>query len=332
MASSTSDLDELVSSTDSDPVIDTSDTPGRPSSYGLICVRLNQGKYEMLLIRSKHTWQRAAIVHGKYGNEIRTPEDICTFVGKMTIAEKQSIVNSEAIEYDEPPSPSSHVDMHEPDEFCFICQYRECYNRMFSRLSANDKREYEMRAIARFKRDMPVLIRPMLKSIKNGENGVLPWSIPKGRSKYRICDGLSVAIKEFTEETQITPDMYDLHPEIPPFAVQYIDAGKKWSFEFFFASAKDNLRFRYNPECKEQSGEVSLIQWHTVESLSELILDPITREQLCDKMPAMFLHYHTHMVSNFTPLSKHFRVPSPKNVDPNGKKVQLRPYHRTRSF
>lgn len=295
--SSGSDSSEASSSSES------SHNSDRPNSYGLICIRQNRGKLEMLLIRSKHTWQRAALVHGKYKQEVQNQSSIHKFVSKMSIVEKQSIVNSDVIKCDEPPSVFSHVGKHTPDEFCFICQYRECKHELFRRISFSEQKRHEQHALRRFMFDMPRLIRPMLQSIKNGEDGALPWSIPKGRPKRRKCDGLSVALKEFMEETQIKPNMYVVHKNIPPFAVHYIDAGKKWSFEFFFATAKDHLRFQYKSECKEQSCEVSLIQWHDFESLSVLTLDPITRVQLCNRMPLMFEHYRMHRLLDFKRLS-----------------------------
>lgn len=302
---------------------------GKPSSFGLICIRKNKGAYEMILIRSKHTWQRSAIIHGKYGKETDTPEKIQQFVSKMTLAEKQSLVDSEFVDYNEPPSPSSHANKHEENEFCFICQYRECFRKMLINFNTYERREHETRALQYFRTNMPKLVRPMIQSIKNGENGELPWSIPKGRPMRRKWDdGLTVAIKEFTEETQIQPDMYIVHKDVPSYFVQYSDAGKTWTFEFFFATARDHLKFQYNPECKEQVGEISLIQWHTVESLGSLPLDSITRVQLCDRMQSMFDHYHLHIGSKFTPISNHFRLPSPKHDEPNVK-ISLRPHTRS---
>lgn len=117
------------------------------------------------------------------------------------------------------------------------------------------------------------------KLISNTTNAETLWEIPKGRGQDSE-ENINTAIREFTEETTISPTQYKLLLRINPYIETYSDFGITYQNTYYYAEAIDD----WEPSIKFSDGaqisEVSAISWCSLSDIKNMKLDKNTHRRL----------------------------------------------------
>jgi 8-oxo-dGTP pyrophosphatase MutT (NUDIX family) len=121
----------------------------------------------------------------------------------------------------------------------------------------------------------------LTKLISDTVNAETLWEIPKGRRQELSGEQpLNAAIREFTEETTIKRDQYELLLHIKPYIETYSDFGTTYQNIYYYARAKE----QFEPSIKFSNGsqifEVSAINWCSLSDIKNLKIDPVASERL----------------------------------------------------
>jgi len=119
------------------------------------------------------------------------------------------------------------------------------------------------------------------KLISNTTNAETLWEVPKGRRHEQTAEEpINAAIREFTEETTVVKDKYQLMLRIPPYIETYSDFGTTYQNVYYFSRALSN----WEPEIKFSDGhqicEVSAISWCSLRDIQNMKLDKHTHRRL----------------------------------------------------
>ena len=195
-------------------------------SYGIV---LYNDKDEIVMIERKDSISYIEFVRGKY--KLEDPEYIQLLFNRMSVLEKDILLN---------------------DEFNILWN-----NLWYSNISS--KKDY-MKSYNKFiSIDLKNYINNSSINYLNNE-----WEIPKGRRNLNETD-LECAKREFQEETNISPNDYNLLKNIEPFEEEYMGSNNTvYKNIYYIAKIKDNNYNLYiDKQNEDQVSEIRSIKWFT---------------------------------------------------------------------
>ena len=98
--------------------------------------------------------------------------------------------------------------------------------------------------------------------IINSVNSDTPWEFPKGRKHNNETD-ITTAIREFEEETCITPADYSIEWNLHPYVESYIDFGINYHNVYYFATISNDWQPKLYFSSRLQVNEICDIRWIT---------------------------------------------------------------------
>ena len=94
------------------------------------------------------------------------------------------------------------------------------------------------------------------------------WGFPKGRRNLRETD-INCAVREFFEETNISRDNYNIL-NLKPIEESYIGTnGIRYKHIYYLAQINKNIELKIDN--KQQSNEIGMLKWCTINDVSSLI-------------------------------------------------------------
>lgn len=98
------------------------------------------------------------------------------------------------------------------------------------------------------------------------------WEFPKGKRDINESN-IKCACREFQEETDISPDEYEIRFDFSPISEEFIgNNGIHYKYIYFVAQSRDlNHEPRINEKNKHQVHEIGEIGWFTLDSVIEKI-------------------------------------------------------------
>jgi 8-oxo-dGTP pyrophosphatase MutT (NUDIX family) len=227
-------------------------------AYGIICCRINKERgFETILIKKTITYHFFEFVSGNY----RKHDDmhLQKLFNNMTFYEKMDILSM---------------------KFNFMW-YRIYHSlpdpKTSSRLSTNYTRQ-KSKFETTFINDGGIRLRRLISNTTNAET---LWEIPKGRRKEHMKEGeLAAAIREFSEETGVSDQKYQILTRLPPYIETYSDFGVTYQNIYYYAEAIGDWvpDIRFNDTT--QTSEVAGIGWCNSYDIKNLKLDNTTHHRL----------------------------------------------------
>lgn len=212
-------------------------------SYGIACVRRNQSKLEVLMVRKRHTYAYSIFVHGRYQSCDRA--GIKKLFNEMTVEEKYDILSLN-------------------------------FNQMWYRIWLNNvnrkpnyfhaKNKYESTFVA----DGGALLHKLMEKTSHGS---LLWELPKGHKKNKNESSVVCAVREFSEETLISKGSYRLMKHNETFASRaqtYIDDNTKYTNTYYIAYTRHVIEPRIDFSIRQQIEEISDIAWMDIEKIRQV--------------------------------------------------------------
>lgn len=187
-------------------------------SYGIACVRKYNNKYEILMVRKRCTYAYTEFVRGIYDPSRK--HDLSYLFDNMTIEEK-NIIRSENFD---------------------LIWYHSCGKVPISgdkyRYNKYEKKFNSLRKI----RNGAYLNELII----NSANVDLLWEIPKGRM-HKGESSLNSAIREFSEETNLSKDKYRILFHDNTVDYTFIDNGVRYKYVYYLAiiNSKTIPKFDY---------------------------------------------------------------------------------------
>lgn len=259
-------------------------TPTVKYSYGIMCCRYNKKvqQLEVLTIHKRPSFAYVEFVMGKY--ERSRDASILTLFNKMTSEEKLDILSLDfgKIWY--------RIYLYDPE---FNRRMEDAGKQVSTApdINAGDRHKYYLTHKNRFERNFLADKGRRLRTLLNlSHSSETIWEFPKGRKAFSEERDLNCAIREFEEETQLTPEHYRILPETPITTVVQ-DAHKRFISTYFVALLQPkyeprfpsdrlgyyrksvNIKLNYNNP--HQVSEVLSLQWVNLQKLS--VLDPSMR-------------------------------------------------------
>lgn len=202
-------------------------------SYGIICYRKHKiHGFQIILVKKTVTYYFCEFVYGKY----RKTDDfhLKRLFNGMTFNEKIDILSLN-------------------------------FNTMWYRIyknTDNNKKLYEKKKEkfeANFLYDNGLRLK---KLISNTCNTDTIWELPKGRMNQELDKGtINSAIREFTEESNISENLYDLNIYLNPYVETYMDFGVIYQNVYYIARAIGDWKPFITFCNSSQISEVSDIKW-----------------------------------------------------------------------
>ena len=193
-------------------------------SYGIVLFNDND---EIVMIERKDSISYIEFLRGKY--KLEDPEYIQLLFNRMSILEKETLLDN---------------------KFSILWD-----NLWYSNISS--KKDY-IRSYNKYN-----LIN-LQNYVNNSSINYLynEWEIPKGRRNLNESD-LQCAIREFQEETNISPNDYDLLKDIKPFEEEYTGSNNTiYKNIYYIAKVKDNnYNLFIDKDNKDQVSEIRSIKW-----------------------------------------------------------------------
>lgn len=244
------------------------------TSYGLALCRYNQSRnncVEILSIKKRCTYQYFSFINGFYKNRPTRQTDMAYvhyLFDNMSFQEKLTILSMNYSTmwwyiwlnnpekgmglFDKTQHP--HLKSTEPDDKD-IAQTMHDYTQYFKRKCKFEKA---------FLQDGG---RRLYETIDNSKTCETIWEIPKGAQDAKETD-LDAAIREFTEESGIPPEYYDVLYEVPPIIITYKDNGVVYRHIYYLAqlntvgySAPQIMKPKINFKSYKQLSEVADVRW-----------------------------------------------------------------------
>lgn len=208
-------------------------------SYGIICCRIINNKYEYLMIRRKDTFGFIDFVRGKYN--LKDIDQIQNIVDQMANHEKNNILS-----------------LSFGDLVKNMWGENIGYQQKNEEHSASRKFHQLIQGIPNNNKDIH-----LADIVANSQTNWIEteWEFPKGRKNTNEKD-FDCAIREFEEETGILSTNIDIVSNILPLAESFIGTNyKSYKHKYFLAFIKDDQVNLSN----YQHTEVSLLEWKTYE-------------------------------------------------------------------
>lgn len=206
--------------------------PKEKTSYGIACCRYVNNQWEILMIKKRITYAFNNFVNGKYKSNNNA--EIIRLLSGMTIEEKLDLLSLN-------------------------------FNQIWYRLWLNKKISLSHFAICKNKFNNAFTLdggSRLNKLIKKSTNANYIWEIPKGQ-KSTYESNIECAIREFSEETSITKDLYKIFLESKQYS--YIDDGIKYT-NIFYIGCINNNKLLPSISCtnRHQYTEISDIKWMNI--------------------------------------------------------------------
>lgn len=205
-------------------------------SFGIICYRLNNNKYEFLMIQRKDSLSFMEFIRGKY--EKMDIDYLQKLISSMTQNEKQLILKKS---FDE------------------IWNYAWYQN---NQLNIKQTSEYiDSKSKFEYLCDNDIITNIVVNTIYLPDHEQ-EWGFPKGRRKLKECD-IDCAIREFCEETQLHSKDIDIVHDITPFEEIFFGTNNVlYKHKYYIAKLKnDNIQISVDKNCLEQMREVRALKW-----------------------------------------------------------------------
>lgn len=205
-------------------------------SYGLSCFCKIKDVVKVLLVKKKSTYEYACFCSGNY---VFNKNNLIKLFNKMTVDEKRLILT-----------------------FDFDMMWNKLWfnSNSFNRLEYNkNKRIFEKNIIPN--KDIIINQMKLSENIKNRESEL--WSIPKGRKNSANENKILTALREFTEETNISKNNYYL---IFDFNHYYV-IDYKYKINYFIGIYKNNKKVIYNVTDENLTNESNGCFWFSLDEI-----------------------------------------------------------------
>lgn len=214
-------------------------------SHGITCFRQHHGKWQIVLIKKRHTYNFASFVKGEYSNN---NDAIKRLFDGMTIEEKQDIWFGD-----------------------FDLLFGKLFGVMGNEIATPKfKARYEFMKSS-YKKKFGNIPKHTVKSLLNGSKNVDTfWEIPKGSASYGE-ESMPCAKREFAEETGISGREIELISDEP---VRALHSTRRMSYSMCFYPAiltklvnRDNF---INTMDFKKDYEVISCKWFYIDELSNI--------------------------------------------------------------
>lgn len=193
---------------------------------------------KFLFIRRKHTLGYMEFVRGHY--RVDNFDGIIFLFEQMTPEEIQKIANAESFD-------QIWTDLWNGSERGGYEHEKEMSRRKYIQLLEDDE---------------ILNLNYYTKEVVPAYN-IPEWGFPKGRRNYQERD-LVCAVREFIEETDLTPDNIQLLEGVPPVSEDFIGTnGTPYRHVYYLALIKDADEVTLNTENIHQMNEIGDIGWFT---------------------------------------------------------------------
>ena len=213
---------------------------GRPresTSYGIACFRVLDSKMQLLMIKKHCTYDFIEFSKGRYPQgDLRhnraIKKELCRKFSRMTIEEKLDIYS---------------LDHHR-------IWYRAHFNYTGTRQYGRSLNKFTDMFI---RHDNGIQLRRLLNKSTNVRQ---IWELPKGRKEKKDEEDISCAMREFSEETNISRAAYTILHE-PAIKYSYVDGGVNYKNKLYMAIANSNFEPKINLDDRAQVVELTDIKW-----------------------------------------------------------------------
>lgn len=252
------------------------------TSYGIALCRYNKEKnnrVEILLIKKRYSYHFMAFVMGRYS---RANIPYLRFLfNNMSYAEKIDIISMQFCHM------WYRIWLNNPEK-CY--NITDIYNSKFSRTQIDDKcinmdiykvyNTYKNKFENNFSKDKGNSLRNLIQQSSDSE---IMWEIPKGGKSFDSETDLDCAIREFGEETSISPDKYTILYDMKPIIDSYVDNDINYRTIYYVAKLSDkshDLKPYIDYRNFSQITEIEQIKWVSKADLDFLTLSPIIHKRL----------------------------------------------------
>jgi 8-oxo-dGTP pyrophosphatase MutT (NUDIX family) len=249
--------------------------PKLKRSFGLICTRRNEKGLQIILVKKPVTYYFCEFVSGHYRKNDDT--HLHKLFNNMTYHEKMDILsmNFANMWYRIYRSNPDHVFLQSSGSY-------------LSKQYISRKNKFEIA----FMQDRGQRLKRLIADSLNVDT---LWEIPKGRKKELSGEyDIDAAVREFTEESGISPESYEILYRLKPYIETYSDFGVTYQNIYFYAKAigkwEPTIKFGNN----QQISEVSAIRWCNTNDLLNLTLEKTTYMRLVNmfqKVSKKFKNY-----------------------------------------
>ena len=237
-------------------------------SFGLICYKIDENNdIQYLMIQRKDSLSFMEFIRGKYNTS--DVMYIRQLISSMTTNEKSLLVKKQFDEiwnyawYQANTSNIKHT-----------TEYMDSKNK-FEYLNSNN-----------------ILGNIMGNMVSTSEHEQ-EWGFPKGRRKLKEGD-LDCAIREFCEETRLTPADIEIIIDIMPFEEIFFGTNNVlYQHTYYIAKIKNNdIHLGIDQNCIEQVREVRAVNWFSYEEVLKHIKQyNIERHQIIQKSNKIIRNY-----------------------------------------
>lgn len=225
-------------------------------SYGIITYRINNGLYEYLMIRRKHSFGFIDFIRGKYS--LHNIEQIQELINEMTLCEKKMLCTNAFGEL-----------------WLYMWDGCNIHNQYKYEENSSQKKFDQLKNGINIENNQIMLQTLIDNSPSNWDEP--EWEFPKGRRNYQEKE-LECALREFEEETGIKKTELSLILNMLPFEEIFIGSNyKSYKHKFYLAHMNTNHIDLNN----YQKTEVSKIEWKNInECLKSIRLNNLEKKQL----------------------------------------------------
>jgi 8-oxo-dGTP pyrophosphatase MutT (NUDIX family) len=252
-------------------------------SYGIICCRQNKTKgVEIILIRKPTTYHFCEFVAGHYRKNDNT--HLHKLFNNMTYHEKMDILSMKFA------NMWYRIYKSNPDQI-----FLQSIGSNISKQYIRKKNKFDIT----FLQDGGSRLKKLISESINVET---TWEIPKGRKNDDNEYDIDTAIREFSEESLIPRNNYDILWRIKPYIETYTDFGVTYQNIYYYAKAIKNEKGEdWEPSIKfgnkQQISEVSAIRWCSINDLSNISLEKTTYQRMLNMFKKVAKKYKNNILS-----------------------------------
>ena len=234
------------------------------NSYGIILLNYNykKKKYEMLMIKKKHSYNFKDFVLGSYKKNIGR-----VFFNGMTLNEKEYIFsnNYEFMWY------KIWAKFPNNKKFKFNKNLKKLYIHGNNIYNNNFPKNYN---------NINNVNNKLLNLLNQSINSHLIWEFPKG-SKKNYESNIDAAIREFYEETNISYDNYRILWGIRPIIISFESNGSIYKYFYYLAILENtNIKILSNFKIYSSLYEISDIKWISLQDIGLINVHPKIKNKI----------------------------------------------------